>query len=271
MAFINIIGPQGRPLSFNPAQINYVHSKLDIMSVDLYGQGVKGGLSKDPTVIADFISQLLSLAYFLDLRTAGIGAVVNLLNIREVDYVANNQIINIYFNNTQSYITVGWEYKTILENALATFTPSSGGAGSGTAKTITQTAHGFVIGNVLRYDGHEYTKAIASADTTSEVIGIVSKIVDANTFILQSSGYLTGLSGLSAGSVYFLSDVVLGLMTLTEPTTFFHVSKPVFVADSDTGGYVQIERGMILVPANSGGTGGTGSGNGARWMKRRGI
>ncbi len=131
MAFINIIGPQGRPLSFNPVQINYVHAKPHIMSVDLYGLGAKGGMSKDPAVIANFVAQLLGLPYFLDLRTDSEGAVVNMSAIREVDYVANSQVINIYFNNTQSHITVSWDHKSTLENALANFNFSVGGGGTG--------------------------------------------------------------------------------------------------------------------------------------------
>lgn len=131
MAFIIIPGPQGRPLTFNPVQINYIHVKPDVMSVDLYGEGAKGAMSTNPAVIADFLAKILPLTYFLDLRTSNEGTVVNMSAIREVDYIDKAKIINIYFNNVKSHITIPWIYKTALEDALANFNFSVGGGGTG--------------------------------------------------------------------------------------------------------------------------------------------
>lgn len=123
---------------------------------------------------------------------------------------------------------------------------------------VTQTTHGFVVGDALRFDGtsNHYIKALADADVNSEVLGLVDVVTDANTFVITSSGSLSGLSGLTPGSIYFLSDIFAGKMTLTEPSTPYHISKPVFLSTSASTGYVQIERGMVLVPGGSTGSAG---------------
>jgi hypothetical protein len=91
-----------------------------------------------------------------------------------------------------------------------------------------------------------YTKAKADAASTAEVVGIVSAVADANNFTLTHRGRVTGLSGLTAGSVYFLSAATAGLLTATEPSTVGHVSKPVLVADTTTSGFFLNFRGLVV-------------------------
>lgn len=114
------------------------------------------------------------------------------------------------------------------------------------ARIITQNAHGFSVGQALYLNGSTYTLAIATAASTAEVVGVVSSIIDANNFVLISPGYITGLAGLTAGTVYFLSDSVAGALTATEPSTVGYISKPILIADSTTSGYVYQERGKII-------------------------
>jgi hypothetical protein len=113
---------------------------------------------------------------------------------------------------------------------------------------ITQTAHGFTVGNVLRMQNSAttYLKAMADTSANAEVVGLVSGVVDANTFILSTFGYVTGLSGLTKGAVYFLSDSIPGLLTTVEPTpNAVKVSKPLLVADSTSSGHFTNNRGFI--------------------------
>ena len=113
---------------------------------------------------------------------------------------------------------------------------------------ITQNAHGFSVGNVLRIQNSATTYIKAQADTAvnAEVVGIVSSVTDANNFVLVTFGRVTGLSGLTKGAVYFLSDSTAGLMTTTEPTpNGTKVSKPLLVADSTTSGFFTNNRGFI--------------------------
>lgn len=126
------------------------------------------------------------------------------------------------------------------------------GGGSGVSKDIHQDTHGFVVGDVLYLNGTTYTKAIADAVATAEVVGIVSAVAaGTDDFTLSGGGYVSGLSSLTAGTVYFLSPSSAGTMTATEPTTTGHISKPLFIADTTTSGYFFNFRGMEIMAAAS--------------------
>lgn len=112
--------------------------------------------------------------------------------------------------------------------------------------TVTQTAHGFAVGDVVKFNTN-YAKAKADTAGNAEVVGIVKSVTNANTFVVTPNGYITGLTGLVPGEVYFLSDTVAGQFTLTEPTTIGHVRKPVLLADSTTSGWVLPYNGIVLV------------------------
>jgi hypothetical protein len=111
---------------------------------------------------------------------------------------------------------------------------------------VAQTAHGLVVGNLVRFDGTNWVKAQADSAVNAEVVGFVVEIYDANSFGLASIGYLSGLSGLTVGEVYFLSPTTAGTMTATRPTTAGQVDKPVFQATSTTAGYILNSRGIVL-------------------------
>lgn len=127
----------------------------------------------------------------------------------------------------------------------------SGIGGGGSVDKINQASHGFVVGNVLYLNGATYTKAIATSSAAAEVVGVVSRVVDANNFELTLSGEISGLTGLTAGAVYFLSDSVAGTYSLTEPSTIGYVSVPVGVASSTTTFYVAPKRGVVVGGANA--------------------
>ncbi len=115
-----------------------------------------------------------------------------------------------------------------------------------TAYTIVQVAHGFSVGQLLYLSGATYALARANSTVTAEVVGTVSEVINANTFVITTVGRITGLSGLTAGGVYWLSDATPGLATLTEPVTVGNVTKPVWIADSATSAYIFQERGKII-------------------------
>ena len=117
---------------------------------------------------------------------------------------------------------------------------------SALTKDIAQALHGFSVGDVLYVTGSSYAKANADSDTTAEVVGVVSAVADAGNFTLTTSGYISGLSGLVAGTTYFLSDSVAGALTATEPSTVNHISKPVLIATSATTGFVIQSRGAMI-------------------------
>ena len=126
--------------------------------------------------------------------------------------------------------------------------PAAGSGGGGATKTITQSSHGFVVGNTLYVSGSPLTYSKTKADNvlTAESVGIVSSVISSSMFVLLNVGWVGSLSGLTAGTVYFLSDSVAGALTATEPTTEGYISKPCFIADSTTSGYFFNMRGAVI-------------------------
>jgi hypothetical protein len=134
------------------------------------------------------------------------------------------------------------------------------GGGATLKSTITQASHGFVsadVGSQLYLVGTTYTKAIASASNTAEVVGSIESIVDTNNFTLGMAGEVTintavsGGSALVAGTVYYLSPTVAGQITATEPSVLGMVSLPVGVAKSTTVLTVNIMRGIVVGGTNA--------------------
>lgn len=121
----------------------------------------------------------------------------------------------------------------------------SAGAGDATKKTFTQNSHTLVVGNVVRHNGTIWVVAQADSAANAEVFGIVDA-KDTNTLSVTFSGYISGLSGLTAGAGHFLSPSSAGALTSTDPTTSGQVSKPVLVAITTTTGIVQIQRGYVI-------------------------
>lgn len=111
---------------------------------------------------------------------------------------------------------------------------------------INQTGHGLVVGDVVRFDGINYVKARADTAANAEVVGIVSALAGANDFTFTSSGKVSGLTGLTAGTDYFLSPTTAGLLTATPPSTNGQVVKPLFIADTATTGYFFNQRSIVV-------------------------
>lgn len=130
--------------------------------------------------------------------------------------------------------------------------------GGGTTDRVTQASHGFVVGDTLYLNGSTYTKAIATAANTAEVVGIVSRVIDASTFEITLVGEISGLlasnfveAALPAtGEAIFLSTTD-GKMTITEPATVGHVSVPLGVASGSGTMYVAPKRGNVIGGANA--------------------
>ena len=116
-------------------------------------------------------------------------------------------------------------------------------------KQITQTAHGFAVGDWLWFNGTAYALGQANNASSSVIIGMVSAVATVDVFVLTLEGYVdssVGLTGLSPGALYYLSNGTPGGMSPVSGTSVM----PLFVADSPTSGYVKI-----------GGGGGGGGGN----------
>jgi hypothetical protein len=141
----------------------------------------------------------------------------------------------------------------------AGYVVSTGGTdtneGERITKLITYPLHPFSVGDVVGWSGTGYTKAIANGAYNGEVIGLVNKVVDYNSFELTQAGYIEGLTGitptLSGNTTYFLSDSIAGRLTTTKPTTLTHVVRPVFASTTTTAGWVLPYPGYVLISGSS--------------------
>lgn len=131
-----------------------------------------------------------------------------------------------------------------LADRTKTLEGASGGSADAVTKSIAQVAHGLAVGDWVRLSGGAYVEAQANTAANAEVVGVISAVADVDNFTLQVAGRVTGLSGLTANSVHYLSAATAGAATATEPTGS-NVSKPVLIADSTTSGWVLQMRGTI--------------------------
>ena len=121
-------------------------------------------------------------------------------------------------------------------------------------KVITQSSHGFVFGQPLYLNSSTYTVAKGDAANTSEVVGLVSRVIDNNNFEITFLGEIFGNfssiteggAALTPGSVYYLSPYTAGRITPTQPQAAAQVHKAVLIATSATSGIVYPFTGGVL-------------------------
>lgn len=115
---------------------------------------------------------------------------------------------------------------------------------------VTQSNHGFVVGNVVRSSGSNgaYAKAQANSAANAEVVGIVTVRTDANNFTLTLNGLVTvadAVPNSPAGTALFLhqgggSDE--GTLTATEPSSPGEISKPVAIVTTQNAAMILISH-----------------------------
>jgi hypothetical protein len=127
---------------------------------------------------------------------------------------------------------------------------------SSIVQAIVDVAHGFVVGDVLYNAAGTWTKAQADAAATAVPMGVVSTVADVDNFSITYAGPIT-LSGLSAGSVYYLSAATAGLLTATAPTGVTEFLVPILYAATTTQAYVirDFPASLALPTVAEGGTG----------------
>jgi len=100
---------------------------------------------------------------------------------------------------------------------------------------VHQVAHAFIVGDIINCIGsNTYNYAMADNAADSQVIGIVTAVIDADNFTYQFGGLITVLGGLSPATGYFLSPTVAGVYTSVEPNTVGQIKKSLFIATSST-------------------------------------
>jgi len=110
-------------------------------------------------------------------------------------------------------------------------------------EAITQTAHGFTVGDVIRWNPTssppKYVLAQADSAANAEVAGVVSSRTDSNNFEVTYHGYidLPQFSGISA-PVMFLSSVAGGSLSSTPPSAVGTVVKPILTRNTNGSGHL---------------------------------
>lgn len=120
-------------------------------------------------------------------------------------------------------------------------------SGEASRAPLEQQAHGFVVGDVLRDSSGTWVRAQANTPPNSEAVGIVSEVVDDDSFRLASPGsYISEGLNVTPHTLHFLSPDVAGQFTTTEPTIPTQVRKEMLWADSSTSGYVLNTLGVVV-------------------------
>jgi hypothetical protein len=123
-----------------------------------------------------------------------------------------------------------------LEQALARVSAPVQQRPGSTTNMVKQSAHGFAVKDVLRHNGTSWTKAQADTAANAVVGGIVVAVLSPDVFVMATAGYVAGLTGLTAGSVHYLSAATAGALTTTAPD----LCVAVLVADSTTSGALAV-------------------------------
>lgn len=90
-------------------------------------------------------------------------------------------------------------------------------------------------------------KAQGNAIATKEAIAVATGAISAAAVgSYQTDGIVAGLTGLTAGAIYYLSAATAGLMTTTAPSTTGQYVVRVGIAISTTELELRIERPILL-------------------------
>ncbi len=198
----------------------------------------------DPICISsDYINNIVNLSPLSGKKVIDGSGVANYIpKFSDLDTLTTGTLYysgsnNLVFTELPTTTTSENLYKLVIENNIVKKQLDTGN-GTALIDEFTQASHGFVVGDIVRFDGTTWYKAQADSAEHAEVQGVVRTIVDSNTFKLVYDGLIEGLSGLTPGQVYFLSATTAGAATTTEPSNFGEVSKPVYFALTTTSANV---------------------------------
>lgn len=113
------------------------------------------------------------------------------------------------------------------DSGTNTLTASGGGTGTALETTVSQTGHGLSVGDVIKVSGtNTFAKAQGDSEVNSEAVGVVTTVVNANSFKYVSSAIQLAYAPVGApGSAVWLSPTVAGGMTTTKPSTIGQVAR----------------------------------------------
>ena len=113
-------------------------------------------------------------------------------------------------------------------------------------KTICKVSHGYSVGCVIGWSGSSYNLPIANGTYDGEVLGVLTKVCNADCFELTQAGYVTGLTSLCTNCTYFLDSTFAGCLTSVEPIVSNYLSKSMLIATSCSSGWVLPYAGYVI-------------------------
>jgi len=208
-----------------------------------------------------FISSVVNIvntnpSISIDLSTQVTG-ILSPTNIDVVALAGDTTFLTSLIPNLDEKVKVAVDGITIVGDGTTSnpLVATGGGSGSGTAivEIVSQTSHGFTTGQAVRssYVSGQYTLAQADTGDNSAVIGIVSDVVDANTFKITKIGEMTLTTGFPVGDSLWLSATTPGLITNIEPTVNGQVAQPLGYVVATNAIDVKIQRGNDIGTINS--------------------
>lgn len=264
----NLTSIQGRTVTLADAGANAVFGWDDVAGAyeNLTASEVRGAIGLATTDSPEFTA--LNIGHASDTTLSRVSAGVIAVEGKTVVNLTDGGTFLADISVPDEAYGAGWNgsVEVPTKNAIYDKIETLGtGSTEAVTKSISQTTHGFAVGDVLKYASSTYAKAQADSASNAEVVGIVSAVADANTFTLLTHGYISTLSGLTANTTYFLSASSAGALTSTEPSTVGQISKPVLRAVSTTAGYFMNMRGAAVTSSTSSSmayvNGGTASAN----------
>ena len=112
---------------------------------------------------------------------------------------------------------------------------------------LEESNHGFILGDAIYYDinTNHYYRALAVNTVMSEVIGVVSKVIDNDNFELTLKGniILDRYNTIQNDKPLYLSPIITGKLTEIEPN---NISK-IIAVKIQNGIKVDIQRGYHLI------------------------
>lgn len=119
-----------------------------------------------------------------------------------------------------------------------------GSTGDNTIENITCDAS-VAVGNLVRLNGTIISNALANNFTNSKVIGICISKSAATTCNVQVTGFTSDIYvGLTANTLYFLSDSTPGAITTTPPTASGTVVQSIGKPKSSTSMVINITTAL---------------------------
>lgn len=161
-------------------------------------------------------------------------------------FVISKESGNSIEKKTDGYYVEGLEISAEPDNVIEKLTDGLYVRDSTNFRKVTQTAHGFTVGDFIYYHPtNKYQLASAIDSYDSNIVGMVIKVIDDNTFEYQWSGFVetkvfSSSQGYTQGMPVYISDTDPGKVVQEQPD----ISKAVGYPVENVGIIISVERGI---------------------------